>query len=56
MRQIHIIENLDRPKKFDIIKTIFEHNQKRYTEFSNIDYKNFTIDAVGTPELVLGYM
>jgi len=41
-----------KPKKFDIIKTIFEHNQQKYTKYYNIDYKNFKIDTVGTPELV----
>jgi hypothetical protein len=40
-----------KPSKTDIIKTIFEYNQK-YKESHTINYKNFKIDTVGDPELI----
>ena len=45
-------KNFYKPTKAGIIKTIFEHNQKKYKESHTIDYKNFKIDTVGVPELI----
>lgn len=45
-------EKFNKPSKADIIKSIFEHNQKRYKESHTIDYKNFKIDTVEYPELI----
>ena len=51
-----LANNFDRkPKvlsKNDLLKTIYLHNQKRYTEYSNINYKNFNIDVLESEEMI----
>jgi len=38
--------------KEEVIKTIYQHNQQKYKNNGLIDYKNFKIDTIGSPELV----